>query len=212
MTKPNFTFFTIKIVVLFVLCCAASTVSFAQTETRGAQSEPSYEVVLQVLVGSNETGQKTAAPANLSAVTKKINNNFAFSNYRLSNTYISRAGNTGSIEYKSYSNDFGQIPERDTPVFLDWSFVGLKNAPGTGKQNAVHIQSFRFGARVPVKTGSFKDEAGKISSVVNYENIGLTLQKISVPENTATLIGTLPTTKIGETIFLVLTVKPVEEQ
>ncbi|HEX8638691.1 MAG TPA: hypothetical protein VF692_11550, partial [Pyrinomonadaceae bacterium] len=97
MTKPNFTF---KIAVLFVLCFAGLTASFAQPETR-AQAEPSYEVVLQVLVGTNEAGQKAAAPANLSAVTKKINNNFAFSNYRLSNTYVSRVANTGSIEYKS---------------------------------------------------------------------------------------------------------------
>ena len=211
MTKPNFAFFTLKIAVLFVLCFAAPIVALAQAETRAAQSEPSYEVVLQVLVGSNEAGQKAAAPASLSAVTKKINNNFAFSNYRLSNTYISRVGNTGSTEYKSYSTDFGQMQEQAAPVFLDWSFVGLKNAPGAGKQSAVHIQSFRFGARVPVRTGSFKDEAGKTSPVINYETIGLTLQRISVPENVPTLIGTLPTTKIGETIFLVLTVKPVEE-
>lgn len=207
MTKPNFTF---KVAVLFVLCFAGLTVAFAQPDAR-AQAEPSYEVVLQVLVGSNEAGQKAAAPANLSAVTKKINNDFSFSNYRLSNTYVSRVANTGNIEYKSYSNGFGQIQEQDAPVFLDWSFVGLKNMPNAGKQSAIQMQSFRFGARVPVRTGTIRDEAGKTSSVVNYENIGLTLQRISVPENAPTLIGTLPTTKIGETIFLVLTVKPVEE-
>lgn len=198
MTKPNFTF---KVSVLFVLCFAGLTASFAQPEAR-PQAEPSYEVVLQVLVGSNEAGQKSSAPANLSAVTKKLNSNFSFSNYRLSNTYIGRIANTGSIEYKSFSNGFGQTQNSETPVFLEWSLVVVKNMPNARGQNTVQIQPFRFGARVPVKTAN---------AVVNYETIGLTLQKISLPENIPTLVGTLPTTTTGETIFLVLTVKPVEE-
>jgi hypothetical protein len=205
MTKPNFTF---KIAVLFVLCFAGLTASFAQPDAK-AQAEPSYEVILQVLVGSNEAGQKANTPANLAAVTKKINNNFAFSNYRLSNTYIGRVANTGSIEYKSVSNGFGQTEAQDTPVFLEWSIISLKNMPNARGQNTVQIQPFRFGARVPVKTANLVND--KINSIVNYESIGLSLQKISLPENDPTLIGTLPTTKNGETIFLVLTVKPVDE-
>lgn len=195
MTKPNFIF---KATVLFVFCFAAS-VSFAQTGAKTAA--PGYDVVLQVLSGSNESGQKSTALANRAAVVKKINNNYSFSNYRLSNTYISRVADTGSVEYKSFSNDFSQVAEQsETPIFLDWSFVGLKDTPDVGMPNLVQIQSFRFGARVPVKTGN---------GVVNYETIGLKLERISVPKNVPTLIGTLPTNS-AETTFLILTVKPIE--
>jgi hypothetical protein len=198
MIKPNFIF---KVASLFVLCLVAVNVSFAQTDVKNAAAS-GYDVVLQVLSGSNESDQKSSAPANLAAVVKKINNNFSFSNYRLSNTYISSVADSGSVEYKSFSNDFSQIAgQPETPIFLDWSFVGLKDTPDAGTPNLVQIQSFRFGARVPIKMGN---------GTVNYESIGLTLQRISVPKNVPTLVGTLPTTKSDETIFLVLTVKPIE--
>jgi hypothetical protein len=166
------------------------------------QVEPSYEVVLQVVVGSNVTAQKTNLPANLAVVTKNLRNNFTFSNYSLSDTYIGRVANTGSIEYKTLSNNFGQAQNSQTPSFLDWTLGSLRSAPNGKGQNAIQIQPFRFGARVPVITGG---------GVVNYESIGLNMHRISLPENAPTLIGTLPTLKTGETIFLVLTVRPVEE-
>lgn len=211
MTQPNFVFkFVFSVASLFVFCFAAALVSFAQPAAR-VEAEPSYEVVLQLLVGSNDAAAKAAAvPVNLAAVTKKINDNFAFSNYRLSNTYVGRVANTGSIEYKSVANGFGQTEAPDTPIFLEWSIVSLRSVPNAAGRNAVQIQPFRFGARVPIKTANLRDEAGKTSSIINYESIGLTLQKINLTENSPTLIGTLPTTKAGETIFLVLTVKPVE--
>lgn len=197
MTKPNFIF---KHTILFVLCFAASTVTFAQTGVK-TSNETGYEVVLQVLTGSDDTGQKANVPANLGGVVKKINNNFSFSNYRLSNTYVNRVADTGSVELKSLSNDLSQAAEQKTPIFLDWSLVGLKDASDASAPNSIQVQSFRFGARVPLTTGN---------GVVSYESMGLNLQRISVPKNVPTLIGTLPTTKSGETIFLVLTVKAVE--
>ncbi|HEY0657049.1 MAG TPA: hypothetical protein VGD05_01170 [Pyrinomonadaceae bacterium] len=199
MTKPNFIF---KATSVLVLCLLSSAISFAQTDTRTVQVEPSYEVVLQVVVGSNVTAQKTNLPANLAVVTKNLRNNFTFSNYSLSDTYIGRVANTGSIEYKTLSNNFGQAQNSQTPSFLDWTLGSLRSAPNGKGQNAIQIQPFRFGARVPVITGG---------GVVNYESIGLNMHRISLPENAPTLIGTLPTLKTGETIFLVLTVRPVEE-
>jgi len=199
MTKPNLTFKTTSV---FVLCLLSLTTAFAQTDARAAQAEPSYEVVLQVVVGSNDAAQKNNLPANLNAVTKNLKINFTFSNYDLSDTYIGRVANTGSIEYKTLSGNFSQPQNSKTPVFLDWTLGSLKSAANGKGQNTIQIQPFRFGARVPVVTGN---------GVINYESIGLTLLRVNLPENAPTLIGTLPTPKTGETIFLVLTVKSIEE-
>ena len=53
-----------------------------------------------------------------------------------------------------------------------------KNMQTAKNQAGFQAQSFRFGARVPVVTGSIKDETGKSVSTVNYEGIGLTLNKV----------------------------------
>ena len=61
MNKPNFIF---NAASFLVLCFLSAAISFAQTDQR-AQAEPCYEVVLQVISGTNETAQKSNLPANL---------------------------------------------------------------------------------------------------------------------------------------------------
>ena len=207
MNKPNFIF---KVASVFVFCLFCSLLSFAQTEAK-MQAEPSYEVVLQVVAGSNDAAQKNNLPANLATVTRNLKNNFSFSNYRLSNTYIGRIANTGNLEYKTVSSNFGRSQDSETPTFLEWSLGNLRTMPNASGQKTIQLQPFRFGARLPIVTSSIKEDGGKTSSVINYESVGLTLQRVSLPENAPTLIGTLSTSKTDETIFLVLTVRPVEE-
>ena len=184
--------------------------SLAQPDAR-MQAEPSYEVVLQVVAGSNDAAQKNNLPQNLAAVAKNLRNNFSFANYRLSNTYIGRVANTGNLEYKTVASGFGQSPNAETPSFLEWSLGNLRNLPDPNGRRSIQLQPFRFGARMPIVTGSYKDDGGKMNSVINYESIGISLQRVSLPENAPTLVGTLSTPKADETIFLVLTVRPVEQ-
>lgn len=207
MNKPNFIF---KAATPFIFCLLCSTISFAQTDP-GIRAEPSFEAVLQVITGSNDAAQKNNLPANLSNVTKNLRNNFSFSNYRLSNTYIGRIANTGNLEYKTVSSNFGQSLNSETPAFLEWSLGNLRNMLNANGQKTIQLQPFRFGARLPIVTAGLREESGKTNSVVNYESVGLNLQKLSLPENAPTLIGTLSAPKSDETIFLFLTVRPVEE-
>lgn len=197
MIKPNFIF---KVTSVFVFCLLASATSFAQTETR-AQAEPNYEVVLQVIVGSNDAALKNNLPANLSTVAKNLRNSFSFSNYNLSDTYISRIGSRGSLDYKTVSNRSAQTQTAGSPTFLGWSLGNLRSMPDANNRKTIQMETFRFDARMPIISSN---------SVINYESIGLTAQKISLPENAPALIGTLSSSKPGETIFLVLTIKPVE--
>lgn len=205
MNKPKIVF---SIAAFFLICLVSSTNSFAQNPTR--QSEPSYEVVLQVLVASDTAIDKPAVlPQTLSNVVKKLKTNYTFSNYRVASTYFQRVANSSDMQFKGVSNE----PNQDVyaPVFSEWSFGQLMNMPDSKGQSSILIQNFRFGQRVPVKTASFKDDAGKSNSVLNYEAVGLTMQKLSVPLNIPTTIGNLSASKSNEMMFLVLTIKPVEE-
>lgn len=193
MNKPKFLFK----VFLFLLSLSAIN-TFAQSETKQPQTETCYEVVLQVLIASNEAGaNKNAVPATLASAVKKLKTLYAFSDYRVSATFLQRTSNT--VEYKSLLNDFNQNSDKAIPVFLDWQLRGLRKMPG---QNELQFEVFRFGARVPVMTAS---------SVVNYESIGITTSKLSLNENEPTIVGSLATSKSDELMFLVLTVKPVSD-
>ena len=198
MNKPKFIF---SVVAFFVVCLFSATNFSAQTETQQRQAEPSYEVVLHLLTASNISSDKNSVPQSLSNVVKKLKTNYTFSNYRLASTYLGRIANTGNFEFKIVSNEASQNQENYVPVFSDWSLGTLRKLPNEKGQNSIEFQSFRFGQRVPVKTSA---------GVVNYEQIGLTMVKFSVPENVQTIVGSLSAAKPDELMFLVLTVKPAE--
>lgn len=172
--------------------------------------EPSYEAVLHLIVGSGDVSAKGGLPQNLSNVSRQIKNNFTFANYRLANTFIGRVANTGSFEYKSLSDMFGQENDNDSRTFLEWTLGGLRAVPDAGGKTSFQAQTFRFGARVPLKTGQTKNSEGQIIDIINYEQVGLSMNRTSLGENKPTLIGTLSLPKTSGTLFLILTIKAVE--
>lgn len=203
MNKPNFIFKTF----LFLLVLSVTSV-LAQSENRQPQADPCYEVVLQILVASNNAGDKTALPPTLANVVKKLKTNYNFSDYRLTTTFLQRT--SSSIEYKSLLNDFNQNTDKSFPVFSDWSLRNLRNLPGAGGRNSIQFESFRFGARIPIAGTRMNEENGRTVPFVNYESIGITTSRLSLNENEPTVVGSLATSKPDELMFLVLTVKPSE--
>ncbi|MDQ6787243.1 MAG: hypothetical protein M3033_10585 [Acidobacteriota bacterium] len=202
MNKPKFIF---SVAALFLGSLLFAANSFGQN-----QQQPSYEVVLNVLTASNTANDKSdSVPQSLATVVKKLKTTYSFSNYRLSSTYFQRVANTGNMEFKGVSNE----PNQDVyaPIFSEWTLGQLVTLPDAKGQNAISIQSFRFGQRVPVKTSSSTDQSGKLNSIVNYEAVGLYLQKLNLPVNVPTIVGNLSTSKADELVFLILTVKPTEE-
>jgi len=187
-----------SIVTLFIICLASAANTFAQTDNKPPQAEPVYEIVLHTVVASNNAGGKTDLPQTLSGAIKKLKNNFSFTNYRVMSTYLERVANTGSVEFKS----FAPLPNA-LPIFSEWSLGGLRNLQNSRGQTSIQVQSFRFGQRVPIRTGV------NDSSVVNYENIGLTLSRFGLPLGEPTVIGSLSTAN-EDLMFLVLTVNLME--
>jgi len=167
-------------------------------------NDRSYDVVLQIVIGGGSVGQPL--PQNLSAVAKQLRANYAFTDYRLANTYIGRVTNGGNFEYKSVSNVFGQSQEGDMPSFWEWSLQSAK-VPNEPSRAGMFIHAFRFGARIPIRAAVPGPEAGRMP-VVNYEPIGLNLQRFAIGENSPTVVGSLALPKMDGTAFLVLTLRP----
>jgi hypothetical protein len=171
--------------------------------------EPSYDVALHLLIGSND-GAKGELPASLTNISKQLKANFTFSNYRLASTFLGRISNTGTFEYKSIGNLFGPETETSPHTFLEWSVANFRNMPTAKGQTGFQAQTFRFGARVPVAVSSLKSEGSATLPVYNYESIGLTLARFGLAENTPTLLGTLNLPGANGVIFLVMTVRPAD--
>ena len=195
----------------FVFCLLAigPAVAFGQPEAN-SRVEPSYEVSLQLLIGTNDGAQRADFPKDLSAISQHLKSSFAFSNYRLSGTYLGRISNNGTFEYKSVDNLSGKESGANPQTFLEWSVINLKSGATAKGPAGFQAQAFRFGARVPVTTATVKDDTGKERPLVNYENIGLTLSKLGLQEGVPTLVGTLNLPGANDTIFLVMTVKSVD--
>jgi hypothetical protein len=183
--------------ILFVLGAAA--------QTGQSSPESSFEVTLSVVSGSNDAAQKGELPQSLAPLAKQLRSSFGLTSLRLADTYVGRIGNGGNINYKSLAN-IDNASQPDTPSFLDWTIAGLRNASNA---NSFFMQGFRFGARVPVRVGHGFDPNGKPLSTIQYESIGLNVDRLTVGQNTPVLIGTIALPKAdGGRVFLVLNVSP----
>jgi hypothetical protein len=195
--------------ITFLLALFALPGALAQNETKSPTADPCYEVVLQIVAASNNPADKRPAlTPELAGVVKKLKTVYAFSDYRLTTTFLQRTSN--SIEYKSLLNDFNRPGESSMPVFSEWSLLSLRNLPDAQGRGLIQFERFRFGARVPIPAQTARDEYGKSLTAVNYESIGVTSFKFTLRENEPTVIGSLAGAGSDELMFLVLTVRKTE--
>lgn len=151
MTKSKIAF---SIIAFFSVCLLSLTNGFTQTSPTGKQIEPSYEVILQTLVASNNANNKSDIPQMLIGAVKRLKANYPYSNYRLGETFYQRVANTGALELRSVSNEIIPDQERSYSIFSEWTLNNLQNLPDAKGQNSIQFQSFRFGQRIPIITSS----------------------------------------------------------
>ena len=204
MNQPKKTFSILSFLLIVLIGASAL---LAQTDQK-PQAEVSYEAILQVVIGQQDASMKIDIPPALSPISRQLRENFTFPSYRLANTFIGRISSAGTLEYKSISDILSQPADQDAPIFVEWNLGRLQSVGDNRGQNVLYVQPFRFGARVPVRTETPRGSDGKPYAVVNYEAIGLTINRVGLPESKPTLIGTLSLPKTTGTMFLVLTIRP----
>ena len=197
----------LKTLFVLMMVGVSSVAVIAQMEPRPV--EPSYEVSLQLIVGSNVPAVRPDVPANLGNISKQLKSSFPFSNYGLAGTFLGRITNSGNFEYKSTTNILGKESDVTRPTFLDWALLDLRRGPTSSGKPGFQAQAFRLGARVPVNVSRISDN-GVANTITQYESIGLNLSKVGIVENSPTLIGTLNLPGADGTVFLVMTVKGTE--
>ena len=180
----------------FFIFCLSLTTALAQTPPV-TLSEPSFDIVLQTVVGSNDSGKTDVAPS-LSGVIKKLKADFPFTNYRSVSTFILKIKNKGSAGTRSVYF----VTEKNLAVFPDWTIDDLTNSFDEKGQEAIQIRKFAFYQRIPITSSN--------TAAVNYEQLGLTTG-FSLAKNIPTVVGSLATSKPDEMMFLILTVRSAEK-
>lgn len=177
-----------------------------------SQIEQSYDVALHLVIGSNDGASRAGGelPASLTNVLKQLKANFAFSNYRLTNTFLGRVSNNGTFEYRSLGTVSATETAPPQQSFLEWTFANCRSMLTAKGRPGLQAEAFRFGARVPVPVGGTRAENATAFAVVSYESIGLTISKVGLAEETPTLIGTLNLPGASGTIFLIMTVRATD--
>lgn len=158
--------------------------------------EPSFDVILQTVVASNDAGSKSDVAPSLSDVVRKLKTNFPFSTYRLGSTDFQKISNRGSFESRGVT----YLTEKNLAVILQYAIRNLE-VVADEKGDTIQIGSFEFYQRMPIFD---------TNNVISYEQLGIKT-KFNLAKNMPTVIGTLPTSKPAEVMFLVLTVKPAEK-
>lgn len=186
-------FFIAAIFAAFLFGAKASS---AQTPKA---AEPSFDVVLQTVVASNDGGSKSNVSPSLSNIVKNLKADFPFSAYRLTSTFVQRVSNHGNFESKSVSYDTSA--NKNIAVFSEWGIGGVEALANENGRETIQIHNFRFGQRIPIQV---------VNERVDYEPVGLS-SKFSLAKDTPTVVGSITTSKPDELMFLVLTVKSAEK-
>lgn len=189
-----------KILLSVAVCLFLVNTVFPQNEKRN-DFQPSYEVKLQILSASNKTGGKSEVPNSLSTVVEKLREDYSYKNFDLVETYIERILSNGKIDFRGVSNRLLDNDNKKSPIFYEWILSDLESVKNPTGKDFLKFDSLRFTVRVPITTGE----------ATNYDSTGFALIKFNLPENAPTLAGSFSMPQADEFVFIILTVKKIEE-
>ena len=203
--------------ILFVcLLIAATTLgasAFAQGADQAAQrdtknDEINLDTQLYLLIATNQEVDDAKLPSNLEPVVKQLRASLPFKNYRLAATLINRVKNEGRLNLQWVGGPLlaSAAASAQTPSFNEFKVNQVKLATDANGRDVVRMDGFRFGARIPIQTGTAIASNGPAAPILNYENTGLNTD-ISMHEGEPVIVGTLNVGPSGDAIILVMTAR-----
>jgi hypothetical protein len=164
------------------------------------------DIEIYLLAAADTSAEGGRLPNQLEPVVKQLRSSLPFGSYRLSATMLNRMKNGGRLSVKGVGvTPFSKIVA-PAPLFSEYSVnsVTLKN--DAAGQSIVELVGFRFGAKIPIQTGSPATEKGASVPIVQYENTGI-YTDFSMREGEPVVVGTLNVGQPGEAFILVVAAK-----
>ena len=203
--------------ILFVcFLMAAATLgatAFAQGADQAAQrdaknDEINLDTQLYLLIATNQEVDDAKVPSNLEPVVKQLRASLPFKNYRLAATLINRVKNEGRLNLQWVGGPLlaSAAASSQTPSFNEFKVNQVKLATDANGRDVVRMDGFRFGARIPIQTGTAIASNSPTAPVIHYENTGLNTD-ISMHEGEPVIVGTLNLGPSGDAIILVMSAR-----
>ena len=177
-----------------------------QTEKRS--DETNLDTQLHLLIGTNQDSSDAKLPASLDPVLKQLRASLPFRNYRLATTLFNRVRNEGRISLQWTGGPLigPAAATASTPGFNEFKVNGIKLVTDAEGRQIVRMDGFRFGARIPIQTGTAVASNAPLAPIINYENTGLNTD-ISMREGEPVIVGTMNVGPSGEAIIVVVSAR-----
>lgn len=203
----------ILFVCLLSISAAFSSQALAQSADQPSQgdnknSEANLDTQLYILVATNQEVDDAKLPATLEPVLKQLRASLPFKNYRLAATLINRVKNDGRLNLQWVGGPLlaTAAASATTPSFNEFKVNTVRLVTDGSGRDVVRMEGFRFGARIPIQTGTAIASNGPAAPIINYENTGLNTD-ISMHEGEPVVVGTLNVGPSGDAIILVMTAR-----
>lgn len=183
-----------------------SSDSSPQKETR--DDESNLDTQLYLLIATNQDVSDAKLPSSLAPVLAQLRASLPFKNYRLAATLINRVKNEGRLSLQWLGGPLlpSAAASENTPSFNEFKVNHVKLSVDASGRDIVRMDGFRFGARIPIQTGTAVASNGPAVPVINYENTGLNTD-ISMREGEPVVVGTLNVGPSGDAIILVMSAR-----
>ena len=178
----------------------------AQRDTKN--DEVNLDTQLYLVIATNQQVDDAKLPTNLEPVVKQLRAALPFRNYRLAATLINRVKNEGRLNLQWVAGPLlgSAAASVQTPSFNEFRVNQVKLTTDANGRDLVRMDGFRFGARIPIQTGTTVASNSPSAPIINYENTGLNTD-ISMREGEPVVVGTLNLGPSGDAIILVMTAK-----
>lgn len=216
--RPGRSVLTLMMGLLLLLACSAPLVRAQERQAVAAalsdvlvDENANLDVEIYLLAASDAAAEGGRLPSQLEPVVKQLRATLPFGSYRLSGTMVNRTKNGGRLIVTGVGAATLSKITAPAPLFSEYSIGAVKLENDAAGQTIVELSNFKFGARVPIQTSTTAGTGGTSSSVIQYENTGITTE-FSMREGEPVVVGTLNVGQTGEVFILIVSAKRTKEK
>ncbi len=206
-------FGTILLTCLVMVLAMSSSVFAQSAQSDKKDDDTNLDTQLYLVIGTNQDVDSTKVPQALESVIRQLRASLPFKNYRLAATLINRVKNDGRLNLQWIGGPLlgTAVASSSTPSFNEFRINTVKLVTDGEGHDIVRMEGFKFGAKIPIQTGTALASNSPSAPIINYEPTGLNTD-ISMREGEPVVVGTLNVGPSGDAIILVMSARRSAKQ